>query len=527
MTKATEPPLDSNGNNGEQGLDVGERGLGSDSGKSVGGGIKVTEVLVERSGIEIEETHAVVDGESSGLVNGVDLPVTLSQYRIVEGKKEMVTREGVTDKGNAKSPVREKSSYAEAVNVGTGTTAGPDFEIVDGVADIEIPTEIFEDVEPLWKSFAVGYFMGDSPFIGSIHSTVNRIWSSPKSKIDVQFISKRTVLFRIEDEQMRKRVLRRKYWHIGDVPLVVCEWNPETAQNPPDLSAMPLWVDLVNVPGYLYSLEGLRFLSRTAGNFVKLHPNTEKCVRMDVARVLVEVNLMKPLPQKISFKDKDQCSVTVEVFYPWLPPRCMSCEGWGHTEKECTKAQTKTILKRDQSLEKKSEATGSDKEVVLKLLSDLEQIDAIVVDVNNTVERIEEGPMNGGGEVLQTRIDGEWTQNGKPSSPRENLQSQGECRVVSPNGFQVLSGIREEGEIDEEEEENGTMRNDGFHLQEVGGNKEERGDASESQERELQTSHVSNQKGRGKGSRMQLVSNKSFIQAVKSTNNKKGSSKRK
>ncbi|KAG5412146.1 hypothetical protein IGI04_008465 [Brassica rapa subsp. trilocularis] len=140
--------------------------------------------------------------------------------------------------------------------------------------------------------------------------------------------------------------------------------------------------------------------------------------------------------------------------------------------------------------EDKSEATGSDKEVVLKLLSDLEQIDAIVVDVNNTVERIEEGPMNGGGEVLQTRKDGEWTQNGKPSSPRENLQSQGECRVVSPNGFQVLSGIREEGEIDEEEEENGTMRNDGFHLQEVGGNKEERGDASESQERELQTSHA-------------------------------------
>ncbi|KAH0849525.1 hypothetical protein HID58_096386, partial [Brassica napus] len=305
---ATEPPLDSNGNNGEQGLDVGERGLGSDSGKSVGGGIKVTEVLVERSGIEIEETHAVVDGESSGLVNGVDLPVTLSQYRIVEGKKEMVTREGVTDKGNAKSPVREKSSYAEAVNVGTGTTAGPDFEIVDGVADIEIPTEIFEDVEPLWKR--------------------------------------------------------------------------------------------------------------------------------------------------------------------------------------------------------------SDKEVVLKLLSDLEQIDAIVVDVNNTVERIEEGPMNGAGEVLQTRKDGEWTQNGKPSSPRENLQSQGECRVVSPNGFQVLSGIREEGEIDEEEEENGTMRNDGFHLQEVGGNKEERGDASESQERELQTSHVSNQKGRGKGSRMQLPSSLPIIRKV-------------
>ncbi|KAH0849456.1 hypothetical protein HID58_096390, partial [Brassica napus] len=215
-----------NGNNGEQGLDVGERGLGSDSGKSVGGGIKVTEVLVERSGLRLRKHTLWWMGNLLGLSMG----------GFAEGKKEMVTREGVTDKGNAKSPVREKSSYAEAVNVGTGTTAGPDFEIVDGVADIEIPTEIFEDVEPLWKR--------------------------------------------------------------------------------------------------------------------------------------------------------------------------------------------------------------SDKEVVLKLLSDLEQIDAIVVDVNNTVERIEEGPMNGAGEVLQTRKDGEWTQNGKPSSPRENLQSQGECRVVSPNGFRKLEEIK-------------------------------------------------------------------------------------
>lgn len=116
----------------------------------------------------------------------------------------------------------------------------------------------------------VGYFMGDSPFIGSIHSTFNRIWSPPKSKIDVQFISKRTILFRIEDVQMRKQFLRRKYWHIADAPMVVSEWNPATAQDPPDLTALPLWVDLVNVPGYLYLLESLRFPSRTTGNLLSV-----------------------------------------------------------------------------------------------------------------------------------------------------------------------------------------------------------------------------------------------------------------
>lgn len=119
-------------------------------------------------------------------------------------------------------------------------------EVVNGVASIQIPAEIFDEAELLWKSFVVGYFIGDAPHVGSIHATVNRIWSSPKagSKIDVQFIEKNTVLFRIDNSQMRSRVLQRKYWHIADILLVVTVWSPESAMNPPDLSAMPLWIDL-------------------------------------------------------------------------------------------------------------------------------------------------------------------------------------------------------------------------------------------------------------------------------------------
>ena len=290
--------------------------------------LRIEGVEVATSGVEIEDRkakHGTVAAASDLGVLGIgsksdvsleDATVSLLQYRIVSGREELVAKEGLAGKKSGKDLANEKSSYVEAVNVGSGSNIPPVFEIVDGVADIEIPTEVFEDVEPLWNSFVVGYFMGDSTYIGTIHSTVNRIWSTPKAKIDVQFISKRTVLFRIEDEQMRKRVLRRKYWHIADVPLVVNEWNPETAQDPPDMSVLPLWVDLVNVPGYLYSREGLKFLSRTAGKFVKLHPNTERCIRMDVARVLVEVDLTKPIPQKICFKDRNQRNITVEVVYP-------------------------------------------------------------------------------------------------------------------------------------------------------------------------------------------------------------------
>lgn len=109
-----------------------------------------------------------------------------------------------------------------------------------------IPTEVLSDANPLWRCYVVGYFIGDAPHVGSIHATVNRIWANPKNKtkIDVQFIEKNTVFFRIENEQMRGRVLQKKYWHIVDIPLVVNEWSPETATLKPDLTSMPMWIDL-------------------------------------------------------------------------------------------------------------------------------------------------------------------------------------------------------------------------------------------------------------------------------------------
>lgn len=210
--------------------------------------------------------------------------------------------------------------------------APPPSDPVDGVVSIIIPAEILADPNPLWRCYAVGYFIGGAPHIGSIHATVNRLWSSPKigNKIDVQFLEKNIVLFRIENTLVRERVIQRRYWHISDVPLVVNKWSLETALDPPDLSAMPIWIDLKGVPSMLFSHKALKCLSRAAVKFVKLHPSTERCTRIDVARVLVEVNVQAPLVEKIICLDKDGLEVMIDVSYPWLPPQCNVCNAWGH-----------------------------------------------------------------------------------------------------------------------------------------------------------------------------------------------------
>ncbi|WZZ27081.1 hypothetical protein YC2023_010482 [Brassica napus] len=209
------------------------------------------------------------------------------------------------------------------------------------------------------------------------------IWTAPgfKGKIDVQFIAKDTVLFRIENEALRHRVIKRRYWHISDVPLVLHEWSPETAAEPPDLSAMPLWVDLKSAPSHFFSQVGLKALSKPMGNFVKLHPQTEKCTRLDMARVLIEVNLHKPLIEVIKFADQDGNQVMVSVAYPWLPSRCSICSKWGHKAKECVSKKVVILNKEEDSTvviveadPEKRIGLGNAKEVVDGLLQELESL---------------------------------------------------------------------------------------------------------------------------------------------------------
>ncbi|KAG5376133.1 hypothetical protein IGI04_040729 [Brassica rapa subsp. trilocularis] len=271
--------------------------------------------------------------------------------------------------GDPDLPKSPAKSYSQAAMSGSRVLEekfsnvirySPVADLQGGVASVDLPEELLSDSKPLWSAYIVGHFMGDAPHIGKVHAIVNRIWSFPDrpAKIDAQFISPRTVLFRIDHPQLKERVLKRTFWHIADIPIVVREWSPKTASAQPDLTAVPLWVDLQGVPDHLFSHNGLTFFGDTIGHTVKLHPNTERCVRLDVARLLVVMNLEEPLPASINVRGSGE---VISVSYPWLPPRCLGCQKWGHTDKTCSKnkhVKDKTEVEKEN--EKVAESTGTE-----------------------------------------------------------------------------------------------------------------------------------------------------------------------
>lgn len=206
----------------------------------------------------------------------------------------------------------------------------------EGQSSVEIPDEVFENATPIWEDFLVGKFLDTAPHVAKVHVILNKIWrqGTESQRIDVYEVNSTTLRFRVCDPMVRARVLKRGMWNIAEVPMVVAKWSPITEKDQPEEKSIPLWVYLKKVPMNMFSWEGLSFISSAVGHPVRLHPETVACSNFDVAKVFVNADLSKVLPKRICFS-KNGKDFWVDFFYPWLPPRCTSCDKWGHLETRC------------------------------------------------------------------------------------------------------------------------------------------------------------------------------------------------
>lgn len=213
-----------------------------------------------------------------------------------------------------------------------------DYEVslIDGKAIVPVPVEVLEDAPPLWEDFLVGRFASVAPHVAKIHVIVNKIWNlgDRSIKIDVFEVNATTVKFRIRNASARNRALRRGMWNICQIPMMVSKWSPIAEDAQPEITSMPMWVTIKNVPHSMFSWKGLSFLASPVGIPIRLHRETELVTNFDEAKIFVDVDLSKDLPRSYFFEIKGE-EVNVTFEYPWLPLRCGVCRKWGHTEEGC------------------------------------------------------------------------------------------------------------------------------------------------------------------------------------------------
>ena len=142
-------------------------------------------------------------------------------------------------------------------------------------------------------------------------------------------------MFHIPHEPTRHWVIQRGVWHIDDCLLFVLPWTPEGSFKIPEISTLPVWVNLKQIPDCCYSRLGIRHIASGLGEPILTHKPCLDPTSIGEAKVLVEMELDRDFSKIIALDDKQGNIFLVEVEYTWIPSICERCGNLGHKEKRC------------------------------------------------------------------------------------------------------------------------------------------------------------------------------------------------
>ncbi|KAG5396341.1 hypothetical protein IGI04_018155 [Brassica rapa subsp. trilocularis] len=208
----------------------------------------------------------------------------------------------------------------------------------NGVPQVTIPDEVFQRGAELHKDFVLGSFLAKMPSYQAIQSVLNFMWGKGQ-KLDIRTNKeKRTIMVRIPNEYIRKKVLEKRIWYVGTAMFQVTPWSSRGSVSAVDIGSIPLWAHLNGLPLDLRTLEGLSFVAGLIGEPKETDEFTKNISDVNIAHVKVEADMTKPLPTLIELRRTSGEIIPVHVEYPWTPPVCSFCKQIGHISKDCLTA---------------------------------------------------------------------------------------------------------------------------------------------------------------------------------------------
>ncbi|XP_019183633.1 PREDICTED: uncharacterized protein LOC109178453 [Ipomoea nil] len=108
-----------------------------------------------------------------------------------------------------------------------------------------------------------------------------------------------------------------------------------------ETSLAPVWVLLPNLKANCFSEPCLKQIVKPIGRFLQVDTPTAKFTRPSVARVKVEIDLLKPPCRKMFIRlgtarpDREAVGFWQVIEYERIPPYCLNCRKQGHLANSC------------------------------------------------------------------------------------------------------------------------------------------------------------------------------------------------
>ncbi|XP_074291840.1 uncharacterized protein LOC141618647 [Silene latifolia] len=211
--------------------------------------------------------------------------------------------------------------------------------------------EVQDEVEK-WKFTLIGNVLGAKPTQKQVSDFVQKSWNHGPLPL-VQYFKKRWFSFKFDTEEAMNEVLRRGPWKVGSNSLILKQWSPYFSCIMESVALVPTWVLFPDLDPYMWTDSILSKMASKIGKplFADLHTTCK--ARLSFARVPVEVNISKDLPDHVVINAPFIGHSIQRVVYEWLPYYCHTCHKIGHNSANCKRNKPPAPKNHDEKVVEK------------------------------------------------------------------------------------------------------------------------------------------------------------------------------
>lgn len=100
-------------------------------------------------------------------------------------------------------------------------------------------------------------------------------------------------------------------------------------------STIPIWVKFNNLSIELWTKDAICRIDSTLGTPIKMKNNTAQELRMQFARVLIEIDIDFSYPDIVKGTFSDGSTTCINISYEYRPKLYENCKVFGHSTKNC------------------------------------------------------------------------------------------------------------------------------------------------------------------------------------------------
>ncbi|KAK6130862.1 hypothetical protein DH2020_035380 [Rehmannia glutinosa] len=182
-----------------------------------------------------------------------------------------------------------------------------------------------------WKLTLIGKFSFAIPHPKGIASGLSAL--NLKGTFSWSFANPSHIIIKLQLEEDFNKLWMGTLWSLGDCPMRVFKWTPSFN---PRLEAplAPVWIRLPGLPIHFFDHNALFAISKILGTPLQVDSLTATRSRLSMARVCVELDLLKERIEEIIL-EFDDTTHAQKIIYERVPDYCTFCKHIGHSFEGC------------------------------------------------------------------------------------------------------------------------------------------------------------------------------------------------